>query len=322
MDQRRGYSRGRVHRPYRLHPRYKLVPSRAPRYRFAYAKPEGRMYRGPVENEFYGQQSKRDMMHHHTGPEYHGPYRDQAKDISEDEDTKHQEQAQGSESHLPTKTREEFPGDKTANKNEISSEFEHSRLKSKKPNIEAHQVRLVRPQPHILKHHETIERRQRPGFYGEDRSVQLMNMDDSGNHDRERDSFMAARISSYEERKPNHYVTPDHSSSKDISRKPRLPVDRTRIKLIPPITDHNRHEDPAQRPREIVHGHYTHNTLDFKTPPYLLEMKRKILAKYGEQQLKHFRHPAYYQYSGPKDARDSQAHMRHAQRYNPDLSRN
>ena len=254
---------------YRLHSRHK-----GPIYRLrrVYAKPEGRMYSPPEEDDFYGQQSESDVKNHHTGPEFHGPYRDQAKEISSnevEENVEETEEEDEYQSHFPlkqVKEEENEESEEAEDTNGIDSQLERPlltfHLNPKKPEIEAHQIRLIKPKPHSYSSQNHTDRKIHPDhiyegiIYDKESPSQYKGFDatpKSHNHHR-------------------HYLESGEGSSK-----PRMRIDLTRIKLIPAVNDNE--DERVQRPMDIESRYYGYRRPELKVPRHLVKLKRKNIGE-------------------------------------------
>lgn len=268
------------------------------------------MYTGRVERNFFGHQRKEDLINHHTGPEFHGPYRDQAKNTAM---TEGNQQAEEYESHTLTEPHKEYNtktklregrGDST-DRNDISSGLEHPLLtfhqKSRRTNTEPHQVRLIKPQESESYNAESQDQTaaQRTWKYSEPgRSVQPVHKEHLAQQENENDEERAITYNHQRQNRLRHSYYRPNSDPKES----RLRLDLTRIKLIPPGNERPTEEErQLNQPREPVHGQGRGPKPDFQSPRYLAELKRQILEKYRKAQRQHFRTPVYDQYSRRKD---------------------
>ena len=202
-----------------------------------YAKPEGRKYSSRVEHSVYGHQSKPDLLHHdhHTGPEIHGPYRDQAKEVSsiEEENTEQRTDMKGFDINVPIQNHREKENlkfedeDEVNDRNDISSELEHPMLtvhRSNKPDIEAHQVMESHPD-HSNGHAFKIRKYTTPVLSEEGRSMQHMNAK-YRDEDEEKEMYVRTMLNRQHERRSGtrkipHYLSENGGSAEHINAKDR-----------------------------------------------------------------------------------------------------
>ena len=198
-----------------------------------YAKPEGRKYSSRVEHSVYGHQSKPDLLHYHTGSEFHGPFRDQAKEVSpiEGENTEQKTDMKGFDINFPIKYHREKENikfeDDVNDRNDISSELEHPMLtvhRSNKPDIETHQDMESHPD-HSNDHIFKIRKYTTPFLSEEGRSMQHMN---AKYHDEDEEKEMYARTTLNRQherrsgtRKIPHYLSEDGEPAEHMNAKDR-----------------------------------------------------------------------------------------------------
>ena len=221
---------GRSEKHHRLHVRHKSSgPSLS---QVDYTKPEGRKYSSRVEHSFYSHQGTSDPLHHHTGHEFHGPFGDQAKEVPpiEEENEEHKAAIKAFDTDFQIKNRREkeikqFEEDFN-DRNDISSELEHPMLivhRSEKPEIEAHQVTLIKPKHHSNDHAFKIRSNTTHLLSEEGRSTQHINSKvRDEDEDEEREMYERTMLNRHHEqrsdpRKIHHYLSGDGASIQDIN---------------------------------------------------------------------------------------------------------
>ena len=220
---------GRSEEHHRLHVRHK---SSGPLFsRFDYIKPEGRKYSSRVEHSFHGHQNTPDLLRHHTGPEFHGPYGDQAKEVphieGENEEQRAVTKAFDMDFQIKNRREEEIKTfeEDFNDRNDISSELKHPMLivhRSENPEIETHQVTLTKPKHHSNDH--SFENRSNTTHLlsEEGRSTQHMNTK-VRDEDEERDMYDRTILNRHHEQhtttkgKRHHYLSEDGASNQHIN---------------------------------------------------------------------------------------------------------
>ena len=297
---------GRSEKHHHLHARHKSSYSVPSLSRSDYAKPEGSKYSSRVEHSVYGHQSKPDQLHYHTGSEFHGLYRDQAKEVSpiEEENTEQKTDMKGFDINLPIKNHREKENikfeDDVNDRNDISSELEHPMLtvhRSNNHDIEAHQVLELHPD-HSTGHTFKIRKNTTPFLSEEVRSMQHMNAK-YRDEDEEKEMYVRTMLNRQHEQisgiwKNPHYLNKNGGSAEHMNAKDR---EEDNEREMYARTMLNRHHERRSRKTHHYLSEDGESAEHMKAgdPGYRDEEREKdertMLNRHHEQRLGNFRDP-------------------------------